>query len=126
MILTTLSACTMYLSKTPLLILSARVFGVKKWLRITSYATLVTSFIVFLATTAVVDATCSQKVVTDEDIFLLGDCLKITVSVGVVNGSTAVVTDIIIILLPLPVIAGLNLPFHKKIGIAVVFLTGIL
>ncbi|KAI1445751.1 hypothetical protein F5Y02DRAFT_100098 [Annulohypoxylon stygium] len=125
MILTTLSACTMYLSKTPLLILSARVFGVKKWLRITSYATLVTSFIVFLATTAVVDATCSQKVVTDEDIFLLGDCLKITVSVGVVNGSTAVVTDIIIILLPLPVIAGLNLPFHKKIGIAVVFLTGI-
>ncbi|KAI1090079.1 hypothetical protein F5B19DRAFT_464583 [Rostrohypoxylon terebratum] len=114
----------MYLSKTPLLVLYLKTFGVKQWLRITSYATLVISLIIFLTTTAIVGAICSRKVVTEDDIFLLETCLKTTVSVGVAQGSTAVVTDIITILLPLPAIAGLNLPFHKKIGIALVFLTG--
>ncbi|KAI0884950.1 uncharacterized protein GGS22DRAFT_188228 [Annulohypoxylon maeteangense] len=116
----------MYLSKTPLLILYIRLFGVKNWLRIISYVTLVVYLIPSLTTVIVVGATCSRSVAAIDDIYILEKCLETTLSVGVVNGSTAVITDIIVILLPLPVIARLSLPFYKKVGIAMVFLTGII
>ncbi|KAI1457881.1 hypothetical protein F4805DRAFT_426738 [Annulohypoxylon moriforme] len=124
-ILTTIATLTMYFSKAPVLVLYVRIFGVKKWLRVISYATLLLSLIIFLTTITVVGATCSHTVVDVNDVYLLEKCLATTISVGVVNGSAAVVTDIIIITLPLPVIARLSLPFHKKLGVAMVFLTGI-
>ncbi|KAI1206115.1 uncharacterized protein F4807DRAFT_439888 [Annulohypoxylon truncatum] len=124
-ILTTVAAFTMYFSKTPLLVLYVRIFGVKKWLRMMSYTTLALSLMLFLTTTAVVGATCSRKVSASDYMPPLEQCLETTISVGVANGSTAVLTDIIVIILPLPAIAGLNLPFHKKVGIAIIFLTGI-
>ncbi|KAI1412339.1 hypothetical protein F5Y13DRAFT_199974 [Hypoxylon sp. FL1857] len=122
-ILTFVAGFAMYFSKAPILVLYVRLFGIKTWLRVVSYSTLALSFVVFLTTMSIAGATCSQSAEVDPN--FLDTCLKTTVAVGVANGATAVVTDIIIIILPLPIIAGLTLPFHKKIGLAVVFSTGI-
>ncbi|KAI0843639.1 hypothetical protein F5Y06DRAFT_291558 [Hypoxylon sp. FL0890] len=68
-------------------------------------------------------AFCSRSIEVDTS--FLDQCINTTVSAGVANGATAVITDVIIIVLPLPIIAGLRLPLHKKIGLAIIFLTGI-
>ncbi|KAI4866585.1 hypothetical protein F4820DRAFT_416560 [Hypoxylon rubiginosum] len=124
LVLTLLAGFAMYFSKTPLLILYIRLFGIKSWLRVTCYATLTLSFILFLTSVSVAGTACSRS---DEapDPTILTKCIKTSILVGVMNGSTAVVTDIIIIILPLPIIAKLALPLHKKIGLAILFLTGI-
>lgn len=115
----------MYFSKTPLLILYIRLFGIKSWLRVTCYATLALSFVLFLTSLSVVGTACSHSEEAP-DPMLLAKCIKTKMLVGVMNGSTAVVTDIIVVILPLPTIAKLALPLHKKIGLAVLFLSGIL
>ncbi|KAI0112745.1 hypothetical protein F4776DRAFT_667102 [Hypoxylon sp. NC0597] len=123
LILTLIAGFAMYFAKTPILALYLKLFGIKTWLRVASYATLVLSFVLFLITLSIAGAACSQT--SEVDISFLEKCITTSISVGVANGATAVVTDIIIIVLPLPIIAGLRLPLHKKIGLAIVFLTGI-
>jgi hypothetical protein len=45
---------------------------------------------------------------------------------GVVTGAIAVTTDVVILLLPQRAIYKMQLPLHKKVGLFVVFFTGIL
>ncbi|OTA52373.1 hypothetical protein K449DRAFT_403013 [Hypoxylon sp. EC38] len=121
--LTLVAGFAMYFAKTPILVLYLKLFGIKTWLRVASYATLTLSFIIFLITLSIAGAACSQT--SEVDMNFLEKCITTSVSVGVSNGATAVITDIIVIILPLPIIAGLELPLPKKIGLAIVFLTGI-
>ncbi|KAI1099494.1 hypothetical protein F4804DRAFT_83139 [Jackrogersella minutella] len=124
-ILTYVSGFTMYFSKTPILVLYLRIFGIKTWVRLITYATLALSSVSFLTSFVVVGAICTHRAEVG-DVTLLGKCLMTTIQAGVANGSTAVITDIIIIILPLPIIASLSLPLRKKIGLAIIFLTGVL
>lgn len=56
--------------------------------------------------------------------FLL-DCSKASFEVGVSLGTIGI-ADIIIFIVPLPIIAKLHLPLAKRIGITAVFLAGVL
>ena len=44
----------------------------------------------------------------------------------IVQGASNIIIDIIIMSLPIPIILGLQLSMRKKIGILVIFLTGLL
>jgi hypothetical protein len=56
----------------------------------------------------------------------LAKCIHATIATGIVNSSITILTDLVILLLPVPVIMGLKLQLRIKIGIAAIFLSGIL
>lgn len=51
-------------------------------------------------------------------------CMRSGLIVCLWNGAVALAADIVIFVLPLPVISTLRLPVGKKIGVVVVFMSG--
>jgi len=118
---------SMWSAKLPILLLYVRLFGmVTPWLRITAYAIAAVTFFFFLVGMSAMAAKCtppSSMLLLTPDFF--PECLDRGTFTGVLLGFVAVVTDLIIILLPLPVLSQLRLPPGKKVGVMVIFLTGI-
>jgi hypothetical protein len=56
---------------------------------------------------------------------ILQTCSKLEVP-GLVHGAMNVLADVIITLLPIPIIAKLHIPLHRKIAISLIFATGLL
>ncbi|KAK3989378.1 hypothetical protein QBC44DRAFT_291240 [Cladorrhinum sp. PSN332] len=114
-------------AKVPILLLIVRLFGINNWLRITSYVVMAGSFVIFLVCMALTGAKCAP---TSEakynNIGFLITCANTGSKTGVVIGGTAVAMDVIILILPLPVLSQLRLPARQKIGLFVVFLSGTL
>jgi hypothetical protein len=115
----------MWSAKAPILLLYIRLFSIEKWLRITSYFILVATFIILMATSTVSAVLCAPGIHEITPLFL-ADCATKNSRFGIAMAVVAVVTDIIIIILPLPIVARMQLPLHKKIGLIAVFFTGIL
>ncbi|KAI3317913.1 hypothetical protein HD806DRAFT_513629 [Xylariaceae sp. AK1471] len=121
---TLIAGASTWTAKSPILFLYIQLFGVKTWVRLTSYAVLIVTFLFLLGWNAYVAATCSP-LGRDNLVEVVTNCSSVTARGGLIVGVIGVVTDIIILVLPLPIILKLNLPFGKRIGIVGVFLTGI-
>ncbi|KAI1385521.1 uncharacterized protein F4822DRAFT_413315 [Hypoxylon trugodes] len=115
----------MYFAKTPILVFYTRVFNIKKWLRVTSYATLAITAALYLAATIYASIPCDPRGKPIDDAFLV-NCQRSTFPTSIWRCATAIATDIVILGLPIPTITGLNLPLSKRIGVAIVFLIGLL
>ncbi|KAI1774384.1 hypothetical protein F4818DRAFT_452386 [Hypoxylon cercidicola] len=114
-----LSAVSTIASKTPILFLYIRLFGSERWLRWCSYATLLVITVPLLAGVITVSVVCS----------LHGDapsnCLEWWDRAWVGCGSLSLVVDVAILLFPIPIISKLRLPVRKRLGLALVFASGI-
>ncbi len=53
-------------------------------------------------------------------------CIKSNSTVGVIVGTIGLAADVIIFVLPIPIIAKLHIPPLRKFGVAIVFLAGLL
>ena len=117
----------MFFAKTPILALYIRLFGIKRWVRITCCVTLVTTLLQYLAIAALVGASCipagTSKVNVDDKVTI---CLSRMFAVGLWNGSISILTDLIALFIPIPILVHLQIPFCQKIGIGAVFVTGLL
>lgn len=120
-----LAAIAMWCSKAPILFLYISLFGVRRWLRITSYITLVVFAAAIIVAAAIASAPCDPHH-QEVDILTLLHCTEVSSKVGVGLGVLSVTADVIIIILPIPVIVTLNLPQSKKLGLLVMFMSGIL
>ncbi|KAI7776584.1 hypothetical protein LA080_004789 [Diaporthe eres] len=112
----------MWISKVPVLLLFITLFGIKRWVKISSQAIIGLTAVVFLAMAAYVTNECSPQ--GEVDMAFIQECSLASSRAGLILGITSVVTDGITFFLPIPVIVGLALPFHKKIGVCLVFATG--
>lgn len=117
---------SMFFSKASLLLLYIRIFSPKKSTRYATYFGLAFTFCLCLATVFVIVHYCAPAAgkpwnLIDSAI----KCNKATVY-GVVQGSLAVVLDLYIFILPIPVVLGLQMSSRKRIAVLAVFLTGIL
>jgi hypothetical protein len=115
----------MWCSKAPVLLLFITLFGVHRWLRFMSYTTMAVLGAAVITAAAVTTAACDLRNQTPSPLFLL-DCSNTASQVGVGLGVISVVVDVIIMVIPLPVVAKLKLPTHKKVGLAIIFTSGIL
>ncbi|KAI0481796.1 hypothetical protein F4859DRAFT_435861 [Xylaria cf. heliscus] len=121
---TLVAAAATWTAKSPILFLYIQLFGIKTWLRLISYCILVVTFLFLLGWNAYVAATCNPNGRENLPAIVM-KCTSVTALGGLIVGVISVVTDIIIIVLPLPIILRLNLPLGKRVGIIGVFLTGI-
>ncbi|KAI1778214.1 hypothetical protein F4818DRAFT_405212 [Hypoxylon cercidicola] len=119
-----LSGFSLVASKTPILLLYIRLFGVKKWLKVCSYLTLAVLSVLMLACTIAIGVVCAPHGDVLPTSHLLR-CSNWSAHNGIASGTLSIVVDIVILIIPIPVIIGLQLPTSKKIGLAVVFTTGL-
>ncbi|KAI0095766.1 hypothetical protein GGR51DRAFT_544664 [Nemania sp. FL0031] len=118
------AASTTWAAKAPILFLYVQIFGVKPWLRIISYITLAFTFLWLLGWNIwLLYKDVPRGVITP--IFLAESAYSGSVA-GVASGAVGLAADVVIFLIPIPVIRELHLPLAKKIGLFVVFLTGLL
>ncbi|KAI0422667.1 hypothetical protein F5X98DRAFT_100956 [Xylaria grammica] len=110
--------------KAPILFLYIRLFGIKKWLRITSYVTLGLTAAIYTTGIVAIPPACTPHTTDLSEAFIDG-CQARTRTINVFLGSTSVLADIIILVLPLPVVFGLNLLIKSRIGLAILFLSGL-
>ncbi|EMR70419.1 putative integral membrane protein [Eutypa lata UCREL1] len=119
------SGAATWAAKAPVLFLYIQVFGIKRFIRYTSYITLIVTFIFLLAWNAWLLAK-SLPITPTLTAEALADRTNAGSVAGVACAILGVVADIIILVLPLLVVPKLHLPFAKKLGLTFVFLTGIL
>jgi hypothetical protein len=122
-----LSGFSLWTAKAPVLILFIRLFGIQRWLRITAILTLVITGVAVVVGDAYNASKCAPPK-TDQELdmaFIMG-CTDASNHVGVSLGTIGIAADVVIFVLPLPIIAKLHIPLAKKIGLAIVFLAGLL
>jgi hypothetical protein len=113
----------MYFSKLPVLFLYIRTFGVQKWLRYTCWFLMVFNALGFICVMIYTGVMCSVELNPETPQFL-AQCVSITIYTTVSRNALSIAVDLVIFFLPLPIIAKLKLPFYKKLGVSLVFLTG--
>lgn len=118
-----LAAFSMWTSKAPVLILYIRLFGIQKWMRYACYITIVASALGFFLSMIPSWRSCHPFDVATPVTWRV--CGQANLDGGVIQGSLSVVVDLIIILLPLRPIYTLNMSRRMKIGLGIVFLSGI-
>ncbi|TRX91389.1 hypothetical protein FHL15_007613 [Xylaria flabelliformis] len=110
--------------KAPILFLYIRLFGIKKWLRITSYITLALMGAVYISGIIATPPACAPHTHDLSEDFING-CQNRTREINVYLGSVSVLADVVILILPLPVVFGLKLLVKSKIGLIFLFLSGL-
>ncbi|KAI0441976.1 hypothetical protein F4803DRAFT_520858 [Xylaria telfairii] len=110
--------------KAPILFLYLRLFGIKKWLRITSYTTLALTGAVYISGIVATPPACTPHSHDLSEDFING-CQNRTRMINVYLGSVSVLADIIILVLPMPVVFGLKLLVKSRVGLIVLFLSGL-
>uniref|UniRef100_A0A8H7TV28 Rhodopsin domain-containing protein n=1 Tax=Bionectria ochroleuca TaxID=29856 RepID=A0A8H7TV28_BIOOC len=117
--------CALYTAKLPLIFLFIRTFGIKRWLQITCKILVVLGFMGFMATAIYPTVRCSPQLHTVSPTFLI-TCITSIADVTIPRGSISITIDVLLFVLPLPIIQTLKLPFRKKLGLVLVFIAGVL
>ncbi|KAI1279494.1 hypothetical protein F5Y07DRAFT_44292 [Xylaria sp. FL0933] len=110
--------------KAPILFLYLRLFGIKKWLRIISYVTLALTAAVYISGIVAIPPACTPHSSDLSEAFV-DNCQTRTRMINVYLGSFSVLADVIILVLPLPVVFGLKLLVRSRVGLAFLFLSGL-
>ncbi|KAI1165315.1 hypothetical protein F5B18DRAFT_649797 [Nemania serpens] len=119
------SNSTMYTAKLPLLFLYIQTFGIKRWLRWTCKFLIVFSGLGFLTAATYGAVSCSPPL-NGVDLPALFKCVTGITHACISRGSLSLTVDLIMFVLPLPIIKDLKLQRRRKIGLALVFMTGLL
>ncbi|KAI1172624.1 hypothetical protein F4777DRAFT_561035 [Nemania sp. FL0916] len=119
-----LSASATWFAKAPILFLYIQVFGVKRWLTVISYFTLAFTFVYIFAWNLwlLIEITPRNNMVTPEDLLKSSQLGSIS---GIAVGALGLVVDVVIFVLPLPIIINLKISLAKRISLFLVFITGL-
>ncbi|CAG8958657.1 hypothetical protein HYFRA_00011498 [Hymenoscyphus fraxineus] len=118
------AALAMWCSKAPILFLFIQLFGVQPRVSILSYMTLAVLGVAVIIAASVTTGKCNLGNNPPSPTFLL-DCSKTASQVGVGLGIISVVVDLIIMLIPIPILIKLMMPMHKKVGLVIIFTSGV-
>lgn len=114
-----------YSAKLPLLFMLKRTFGVKIWFRWTCIFLIVFGTLGGVVTLLYASITCSPDLHTPTPPFLFA-CVTAVTNATIARGSLSLAVDIVIFILPISIIVNLKMPARRKIGLAIVFATGLL
>ena len=116
---------TAFFAKLSLFWLYLRLFRPDYWTRILIYFGICITFVFYTATTVAGGVLCIPRSEESWAEVAFTRCQK-NVITGFYLGIFNVVSDLYILILPIPVIWQLQMPTRKKIGVCAIFMTGIL
>jgi hypothetical protein len=114
-----------YSAKLPLLFMLIRIFGIKDWLRWTCIFLIVVGTLGGVVTLLYAGISCSPDLHEPTPPFLFS-CVGALTNATIARGSISLAVDVIVFVVPIPVIVDLKMPLRRKIGVAFVFATGLL
>ncbi|GAW12887.1 hypothetical protein ANO14919_022580 [Xylariales sp. No.14919] len=120
-----ISGLSIWCSKAPVLFLFVNLFGIRTSIRVASYTVMIILAIAVLAAAGTTSARCklNSDGLTPE---LFQHCSTTAATASVALGLVSVLADVVILVLPIHVVWQLNLSRHKKVGLVVIFASGIL
>ncbi|KAK4223097.1 hypothetical protein QBC38DRAFT_60075 [Podospora fimiseda] len=119
-----IGSASMWTSKVSILLMLIRLFGSRLWVRVTSLVVIFTSLVAFLASVIVVGVACvpeSEHTGRYINPNFLPQCLRRASAMSEMRGGVALALDVIIFVMPLPIIYKLSLPAQQKNGLFLVF-----
>ncbi|MCJ1344609.1 hypothetical protein MMC31_002812 [Peltigera leucophlebia] len=109
-----------------ILVLQLRIFAPKIWFRVAVYIGITLVTLVHWSNVPVYGILCTPRRDETWDMVLLSSKRCSAASTHtVVTGAIGTALDIYLLLLPLPIIAELNLAPRRKLGVALVFMAGV-
>ena len=117
---------TIFFAKLSLLLLYLRIFSPNQLTRYLIYFGIAVNFLVYTATTVAFGYMCIPR---PSQTWLEGSTTAMCKSSSIMNyiqGIFNVVSDFYILTLPIPVVWRLQMPQAKKVGVMVIFMTGLL
>lgn len=114
-----------WFSKAPILLLYQRLFSMHTWIRYSCRFVLLASALGLLASLVAPLVHCHPRE-TPHTLPEVLRCSHAAQDMAVTSGSVSVAADLAIMLLPLRPIIGLNLSTRKKVGVVIVFSSGVL
>lgn len=115
----------MWATKAAIAALYVRVFGAKPWMRFTSYALVIFMFLFYMSNVGIAAFYCIPRRGAPWDATAFARCSS-PVTSAIVIGTFGVVADIVLFILPFPIILKLQLSPRKRMGLCIVFLAGFL
>ncbi|KAI1804228.1 hypothetical protein F4811DRAFT_521262 [Daldinia bambusicola] len=122
---TIVSAFLAFFAKVPLFMLYIRLFGSIKSVRMVCYYSIAITLLQFIASSSLVGVFCGPAKNKPISPFDVDRCRTWNSYVVLWNGVIALATNIILFVIPFPIITRLNLQRRKKINLAIVFMAGI-
>lgn len=117
----------LWCAKMAILVLQLRVFAPKIWFRVTVYVGIALVTFVHWSNVPVYGILCIPHRGEKWDMVLLSSKRCSAASTHtVITGAIGTALDIYMLILPLPIIAELNLAPRRKLGLVLVFMAGIL
>ena len=114
-----------FCAKLSLFLLYHRLFGRHFWIRYLVYLGIFCSVAMYATGIIVYGYLCLPRSGQSwVKAVLSSRCHQQFIMVGYVRGSFNILSDLYLLLLPLPAVWQLHLPVRKRLGIAIVFLTG--
>ncbi|KAI1323779.1 hypothetical protein F5Y16DRAFT_331045 [Xylariaceae sp. FL0255] len=117
---------SVWLCKTPLLLLYIRMFGVKDWVRFSCYAVLGLSFIPAAAGVIANAVVCTPHSSTSVSDSKFKACEHVSPLWNVIIGFVSVFVDFFLLVLPMPILFNLQLTLRKRLGLIILFSTGLI
>ncbi|KAI1633568.1 hypothetical protein F4809DRAFT_622741 [Biscogniauxia mediterranea] len=120
-----LATCSVKIS---VLVLYLQIFRILKWMRVISIAGIIVITAAHISTTITFAAMCAPRTGSGQLDFLaafVSDTCSRTRILIVIQGIINVVTDIFLLILPLPAIWTLQMPLKRKLAISSMFLVGL-
>ncbi|PSN65481.1 hypothetical protein BS50DRAFT_575474 [Corynespora cassiicola Philippines] len=114
-----------FFAKAAILILYYRAFGTKTWMRWTCWTMGVILFGAYWQTVPQTFIYCMPHNGRPWDATILVGCNRLKIP-GLVHGAMNVAADIIMVIMPLPIIIKLHVPLSRKIALSAIFATGLL
>lgn len=114
-----------YSAKLPLLFMLNRTFGVKRWFRWTCLFLIIFGTLGGVITLLFASISCSPSLHEPTPPFLFS-CVTALTNATIARGSLSLAVDVIVFVLPIPIIVNLKMPLRRKIGLGIAFATGLL
>lgn len=115
---------TIWAAKAAILALYVRLFGTIRWLRLSSYGLIVFMFLFYWSMVVISSVYCTPKPGAPWNAVVFARCETPMALNVVVVGVLDVATDLVLYILPFPIINNLQLTKRRRIGLRAVFLVG--
>lgn len=113
--------------KISLFVLYLEIFGLLRWLRYLAFGGMIVTGLFYFASMFAFAILCSPKHGHSQIAYITAlaspQCSKAQ-PLSTVIGAVSVVSDLYLIVLPLPAVWSLQLSFRRKLGVSAMFLTG--
>lgn len=115
---------TIFFAKLTLLLLYFRLFSFSRWTGAAIYFGITATGVFYAATTVAYGTQCVRR--PGQKWLVASERCTSTFDITYAQGTFGVVSDIYIFILPMSVLWGLQMSLSKKLGVAAIFLTGLM